>query len=399
MFADYEFDAYKNNTTSDWLDAVDRTGFQHNHMVSLSNATDKGNFYFSVGFMDNKGLIKKSEQKKYTARINADHMIKTWLKVGTNTSFTRTENSLVDDGVMNRARCANPMLAVDETIATLNWRGVFDQNNFNPIRSLEVDHELNYNRLLSSNYININPIKGLNFRSTFAIDYAYKQENKYTPNNIYESERYGTQGEAKDNRDSRLVWQWDNTLSYDFNVKEHHINAMVGTSATRTNFSYINATSQGYTSNLFGFHNLGAGYKKDQRDLGTGFTENTLASFIARVNWDYKHRYMLTATARLDGSSKFAKGNKWGTFPSFSAAWNANEEKFIKDLNIFSQLKVRAGFGLVGNQNISDFTYLSLYNPNYSGTIDKGYTFSFVSDGRADASNVLLSFYTFPYLV
>lgn len=149
-------------------------------------------------------------------------MIKSWLKVGTNTSFTRTENSLVDDGVMNRARSANPMLAVDENIPTLNWQGVFDQNNFNPIRSLQVDNDLKYNRLLSSNYININPIKGLNFRSTFSIDYAYKQQNVYTPNDIYESERNGTQGEAKDNRDSRIVWQWDNSLSYDFTIKEHH---------------------------------------------------------------------------------------------------------------------------------------------------------------------------------
>lgn len=388
VFADYEFEAYKNNTNSDWLDAVDRTGFQQNHMVSLSNGSDKGNFYISVGFMDNKGIIKKSEQKKYTARINADHMIKSWLKVGTSTSFTRTENSLVDDGVMNRARCANPMLAVDETIQTLNWQGVFDQNNFNPIRSLKVDNDLNYNRLLSSNYININPIKGLNFRSTFAIDYAYKQQNVYTPNDIYESERYGTQGEAKDNRDSRLVWQWDNSLSYDFMVKEHHFNAMVGTSATRTNFSYLNASSQGYASNLFGYHNLGAGYKQDQRGLGSGFSENTLASVIARVTWDYAHRYMLTATTRFDGSSKFASGNKWGTFPSFSAAWNANEEKFLNDLNIFSQLKVRVGYGIVGNQNIDDFTYLSLYTPSYSGNIDKGYTFSFVSNGRRATPNI-----------
>lgn len=388
VFADYEFEAYKNNTNSDWLDAVDRTGFQQNHMVSLSNGNDKGNFYISVGFMDNKGIIKKSEQKKYTARINADHMIKSWLKVGTSTSFTRTENSLVDDGVMNRARCANPMLAVDETIQTLNWQGVFDQNNFNPIRSLKVDNDLNYNRLLSSNYININPIKGLNFRSTFAIDYAYKQQNVYTPNDIYESERYGTQGEAKDNRDSRLVWQWDNSLSYDFMVKEHHFNAMVGTSATRTNFSYLNASSQGYASNLFGYHNLGAGYKQDQRGLGSGFSENTLASVIARVTWDYAHRYMLTATTRFDGSSKFASGNKWGTSPSFSAAWNANEEKFLNDLNIFSQLKVRVGYGIVGNQNIDDFTYLSLYNPSYSGNIDKGYTFSFVSNGRRATPNI-----------
>ena len=129
-FADYEFDAYDNNKNYDWLDAVSRTGVQHNHVVSLSNGNDKGSYYISFGYTDNKGVIEKSEQEKYTGRINADQQIKSWLKVGTNTTFTRTENTLVDDGVMNRARCANPMLEISDEIETLNWQGIFDQNNF-----------------------------------------------------------------------------------------------------------------------------------------------------------------------------------------------------------------------------------------------------------------------------
>lgn len=99
VFADYEFDAYDNNKNYDWLDAVSRTGVQHNHVVSLSNGNDKGSYYISFGYTDNKGVIEKSEQEKYTGRINADQQIKSWLKVGTNTTFTRTENTLVDDGV------------------------------------------------------------------------------------------------------------------------------------------------------------------------------------------------------------------------------------------------------------------------------------------------------------
>lgn len=130
VFADYEFDAYNNNKNYDWLDAVSRTGVQHNHVVSLSNGNDKGSYYISFGYTDNKGVIEKSEQEKYTGRINADQQIKSWLKVGTNTTFTRTENTLVDDGVMNRARCANPMLEISDEIETLNWQGIFDQNNF-----------------------------------------------------------------------------------------------------------------------------------------------------------------------------------------------------------------------------------------------------------------------------
>lgn len=382
VFANYELEAYKNNTNSNWLDAVDRTGFQQNHMVSFSNGSDKGNYYLSAGFMDNKGMIKKSESRKYTARINADQYIKSWLRVGTNTSFTRTEHSIVSDGILHRARLANPMLAVDEDLPTLNWQDVFDQNNFNPIRSLQTDNNLKYNRLLSANFININPIKGLNLRTSFSIDYAYKQQNIYTPTTIYESERYGTQGEANDNRDSRIVWQWDNSISYETRLGLHRLNGMFGTSASRTNFSYLNASARGFGTDLFTYHNLGAGYKKDQRGLGSGWTANTLQSYIVRLNWDYADKYMVTATARYDGSSKFAKGHRWGLFPSFSAAWNVVEEDFMKSQDIFSQLKARIGYGVVGNQNIADYSYLSLYNASYTGTVDKGYTNSFVSNGR-----------------
>lgn len=388
VFADYEFDAYDNNKNYDWLDAVSRTGVQHNHVVSLSNGNDKGSYYISFGYTDNKGVIEKSEQEKYTGRINADQQIKSWLKVGTNTTFTRTENTLVDDGVMNRARCANPMLEISDEIETLNWQGIFDQNNFNPLHSLKVDNDLVYNRLLSSNYININPIEGLNLRSTFSIDYAQKQQNKYTPNDIYESERYGTQGEAKDDRDTRTVWQWDNSLSYEVSFGKHKLNAMVGTSATRTTYNYINATATGFGTNLFGYHSLGSGYKKDQRGLSTAWSEQTLLSYIARVNYNYAGKYLLTATARYDGSSKFAKGNQWGIFPSVSAAWNITEEKFMKNQTIFDQLKLRAGFGIVGNQNIDDFAYLSLYNVSYTGTSDTGYTNSFVSNGRRGTPDI-----------
>ena len=368
VFADYEFDAYDNNKNYDWLDAVSRTGVQHNHVVSLSNGNDKGSYYISFGYTDNKGVIEKSEQEKYTGRINADQQIKSWLKVGTNTTFTRTENTLVDDGVMNRARCANPMLEISDEIETLNWQGIFDQNNFNPLRSLKVDNDLVYNRLLSSNYININPIEGLNLRSTFSIDYAQKQQNKYTPNDIYESERYGTQGEAKDDRDTRTVWQWDNSLSYEVSFGKHKLNAMVGTSATRTTYNYINATATGFGTNLFGYHSLGSGYKKDQRGLSTAWSEQTLLSYIARVNYNYAGKYLLTATARYDGSSKFAKGNQWGYFPSASAAWRISEESFIKDnTDFFQNLKLRIGYGTSGNNNIDNNMYATDYGSGHYG--------------------------------
>jgi len=388
VFADYEFEAYQNNDNYNWLDEVSRTGVEQNHNLSFSNASDRGAFYLSFGYSDNKGLIQKSGQKRYYGRINAGQNIKPWLKVGTNTSFTRTIDSLVDDGIMNRARNANPMLPISDEIETLNWQGIFDQNLFNPIRSLNIDNDRVIDRVMTTNFAEISFLDDFKFRSTYSLDYAQNQYNRYVPNDIYEAERYGTQGEATDNRDVRMVWQWDNSLTYEKVLDVHRINALIGTSATQTNGSWLNASSQGYGSNEFTYHSLNSGYKRDQRGLSSSWWKSTLLSYILRANYGYDNRYLLTATARYDGSSKFAEGYRWGLFPSISAAWNITEEEFMQEQDIFDQLKFRAGYGVVGNQNISDFAFLSLYYTNYSGTADKGYTYSFQSDGRRATKDI-----------
>ncbi len=388
VFAQYELDAIKANKNYDWMDEVHRTGVQHNHVVSFSNASDKGSYYLSFGYTNNEGVVKTSGQTKYTGRINADHMIKSWLKVGTNTSFTRIENRVAQDNIHHLARRANPMLEPSEELETLNWQGVFDQNFFNPINTMKIDDDIVYNRLLSSNFLNIEFIKGLNFRTTFSLDYAQKQRNRYIPNDIYESKRESYDGQALDYRDTRTVWQWDNSLSYDTKVGEHRFNAMLGTSATRTVYSYLNATTKGFGTNLFGYHNLDGAYMKDQYSVASEWSEQTLASVIARFNYNYAGKYMVTATARLDGSSKFAPGYQWGVFPSVSAAWNIAKEEFMESQNVFEDLKLRLGFGVVGNQNIADYGFMSLYNATSTGTIDKGYTYSFTSTGRRGTPDI-----------
>lgn len=383
VFADYEFDAYKNNDNYNWLDQVTRTGLQQNHSLSFSGSSDKGSYFLSMGYADQKGLMKKSGQNKYAGRINAEQLIKPWLKVGTNTSYMRTKDEIVDDGVMNRARNANPMLAIDETLPTLNYQGIFDQNNFNPIRSLSVDHDRTRNRLLSANYLNINPIKGLNIRTSLSLDYSEQTEFVYTPKDIYESIRYSLDGEAKQNRDQRTTWQWDNTVSYETSIGQHHINGLLGTSTTRVDRNYTNVTGKGFGTDLFSYYNIGASYKKDERDIGSDFVTATLMSYIVRANYNYAGKYYLTATARYDGSSKFAKGHQWGLFPSFSGAWNIAEEAFMKDQSVFDQLKLRVGYGIVGNQNIDDFAFRSLY----SATVNNGEV-SYVSNGRRGTEDI-----------
>ena len=363
VFAQYEFDAYKNNDNYNWLDAVTRTGIEQNHALSFSGASEKGAYYLSFGYSNRTGMVENLGDKRYSGRINSDYAIKSWLKVGTNTSFTHTDSDIFsDDGVYDKARGANPMLPVNSEIYTLNYGGVQDNNYFNPIRTLKIENDRRRNRLSSTNFLNVNPIEGLNIRTTFSIDFFQEDRFKYTPKDIQESIRNSQDGQAEHTRDQRTTWQWDNSVSYDRTFGNHKINALFSTSATQTSRDYTYATGKGFGTDRFSYHNIGGSYKTGERSIGSDFVNSTLMSYVVRANYNYASKYYLTATARYDGSSKFADGNRWGLFPSFSAAWNIAEESFMKEQDVLSQLKLRLGYGLVGNQNIDDFAYYTLYD-------------------------------------
>lgn len=383
IFADFEKQSYANGDEYDWLGEVTRTGVQQNHSLSFSGASEKGSYYLSFGYYNQKGLVKKTGQTKYTGRINADRMVKPWLKVGTNTSFTRTEDELVDDYVFDNARNGNPLQPIDPNMDLLLYGNKYNDTFFNPIRSLQVDYDRIRNRLLSSNFIELTPIKGLNIRTTFSLDFVEHSEYKYTPKSIYESVRYSYNGEAKHNKDSRLNWQWDNSVTYSFQKNEHSLTSLFSTSMSRVDRSYTYLNTYGFATDDFSYYNIGSGADRDKLTMGSDFTTETLASYLLRFNYNYAGRYYFTATARYDGSSKFADGHRWGIFPSFSAAWNITGERFMQKQQVFDMLKLRLGYGVVGNQNIDNFAYASLYTPNV-----KDDQVSYVSNGRRGTRDI-----------
>lgn len=370
VFGQYELDAYNNPNFQDydWLSEVTRNAIEHNHSLSFSGGSDKGSYFISLGYADQQGMVKNLGNKNITGRVNVEYNVKSWLKVGTNTSFVRTESQIAEnDGVFDRARGANPMLPIDYDLLTLDYGDRVDENNFNPLGTMRIDNDRIRNRFISSNFLNINPIKGLNFRTTFSLNHLEESTFKYQPNDIQEAIRYSNHGEAQHKRDNVTSWQWDNTISYDNTFGGvHRINAMLGTSASNNSRNYTNATGRGFDSNLLGYHNLGASEITGDRRIESDFYSSSLMSYYLRANYTYDNRYYLTVTARYDGSSKFGNDYRWGLFPSFSGAWNITQEEFMQDQTIFDQLKMRLGYGIVGNQEIDNFAFLTLYKPNVS---------------------------------
>jgi TonB-linked SusC/RagA family outer membrane protein len=374
-FSNQEFDTYNKKKSFNWLDQVTRTGFQQNHALSFSGGSDKGTFYLSAGYAGIKGVVEKTRQDKYTGRFNADYNVKKWLKVGTNTGFTRTNDNMPSDDVYGKALNANPLLdyapykdpATRYTYdyLTIYYRSHGEQNNndFNPFNSLLIQRNRTRNRVTSSNYIDITPIKGLDFRSSYSLDYAAQEWFEFTPHNIQEAIRhYNGDARAKHERWSDTYWQWDNTITYNTTIaNDHKLTALVGSSSSKRRSNYTLAQGDRFASDDLSYYDLGGAAAVEKSVLGSDFYAYTLLSFLGRVNYSYKDKYFLTATARYDGSSRFAQGNRWGVFPSVSAAWNVTNEDFMKNIGLFSQLKLRAGYGVVGNQDISNYAYQTLY--------------------------------------
>ncbi|WP_161964548.1 TonB-dependent receptor [Mucilaginibacter endophyticus] len=396
-FSQQEFDTHNSGQSFNWLDQVKQTGYQQNHSVAFSGGSERGTFYLSMGYAGTKGIIDETKQNKYTGRFNAEYDVKRWLKVGTNTGFTRTDDNIPTDDVYNKALNGNPLLnynpykdpatRYNSDYLTVYYRSHGEQNNndFNPFNSLDITRQQNRNRLVTSNYLNINPIKGLDIRSTFAVDYAQQTFFTFTPNNIQEAIRnYNGDARAKHERWSDLYWQWDNTATYNTTFAgKHHFTGLLGTSTSKRSSNYTLAQGDRFASNDLSYYDLGGAAAVEKSVLGSDFYAYSLFSVIARANYDYDNRYYLTATARRDGSSRFAADKRWGTFPSVSAAWAVTNESFFKGQKVFDLLKLRVGYGVVGNQDIGNYAYQTLYGSR----IDNGSAL-IVNDGRRGNPNI-----------
>lgn len=366
VFARYEKEAYRDNKNYDWVKEVTQPGLQQDHALSFSGGTEKGSYFLSFNYSDQDGLVKNTGLTKYSGRINAEQEIKPWLRVGTNTTFQRTVQDKVDDYVLENAWKANPMFAISDTVLTLDYQARFNENHFNPIRSLMIKKQDIRNRFLSNSYINISPIEGLNIRTSFAIDFMTEARFEFTPQEVYESIRYGSDGAANHARDHRTMWQWDNSISYDKSFGKHRINALLSTSASCIDHDWTEVGVTGFNTSQFLYKSLGAAYKTDRHRVSSEWVTATMMSYVARGTYSFADRYHFTGTLRADGSSKFIDGKRWGVFPAGSFKWDVLKEAFIPSQNIFSDLGLRLGYGVVGNQNVDDYRFQNLYDTRIS---------------------------------
>lgn len=365
----------------DWQDYTMTDAVSVNSRVSVSGRTDKSNYYLAGGYTRNNGIIRNTSVRQYDFRVNYDHRIAKFIKVGTKSTVSSRKNLMTQGtepgGTQNATRATSmirQMLGSKPFVSTSD-EDLADEENYHGTDLWLNNYEDTSDefRLSGSLYADIRLTKWLSFKTTFGADYRNKNRTRFYGQYLDN----GLNGRAGFSELVAFRYNVDNMLSIDKGFSGgHHINAVLGISvnSAENHNSTINAQDFPDYPTLE-FRTDAIRYAKTQVP---GYSEdaNTLMSYIARMVYSYKDRYVLTATFRADGSSKFSKENRFSYFPSFSAAWRINEERFMKPVAFVSNLKLRAGWGQVGNQGLSPYQTLTTYNSMYTADPDSNYAVS-----------------------
>ena len=345
---------------TDWQDELFKTAFMTNHSVTLTGGNDKTTYAFSAGYLNQNGIALTTSFKRQTLRGNVDTELKKWLKGGISFSLSDSKQEMEKNwDIINTALRSQPSVAVR------NAEGTYDgpDDTFMPDNAVALaEIKTNFAKRLNfrvNAYLEATLYKGVTFKTEVSADYNLNKTKTYQPDYKF-GVRENTQRDGAWYKNDSKYWAWRNILTYNGTIAEkHNLNVMLGQEMSHNYWENFNAANQGYLSNSV--IDLRAGERTGNNVNIDGYQNNTsLFSYFGRALYNYDDRYLLTATLRRDGSSKFAKDNRWGWFPSAAFAWRVSQEKFLKDNNTISNLKLRLGWGTTGNQNVQDWAYMAM---------------------------------------
>jgi len=370
---------------TDWIGEMLKDNAQtYGANVSISGGGQKGNYAMSLGYKNEEGVVggkDVSGYSQYNFRVNSEYqVIDKFLKVGEQISiaYYKKNGIGVGNAYNNTLRSAfgtSPLAPVysDNGKYGLPYNDTSNSDWFNadgnPYGSMMVN---NYNktqhmRLSSNVYAEMEFIKNLKFRTTLGVTYDSENYRSFTP--LYHFSIYSyndSRTRVSQSASDGFGITWTNTLSYNFDIKDHHFDAMAGYEVYRTEgqsmYGANGSLRDGFETWQYAYLNNGTAMSQENglSASGSPWDEERMVSFFGRIGWNYKETYMATATIRRDGSSRFAKGHRFGWFPSISAGWVITNEKFMEPLTKFMDyFKIRASWGQVGNQNIGNYMYLA----------------------------------------
>ncbi|WP_436415179.1 SusC/RagA family TonB-linked outer membrane protein [Petrimonas sp.] len=361
--------------------------------LSISGGMEKGTYFFSLNKFSQNGIIKKTGFDRITLRANSDYMVKPWLKVGENITLVKTDQK----SQYENDEWTTPIITSftrDPVTPIKNEEGAFTKSTYsdqwNPVAIIEYNNpkSLVY-RAIANIYADISFLKNFIFRTSYSTEYSNNEYSNYIPvYYVFSAQQNPNVNSLTNSTYSSLIKQFTNTLTYEKRAGLHNISAMIGAESYSVFYKSLEATVKDIPSNDPNVIFIDNAKTKDTNASARGITsQGKQLSALARLNYSYMDKYLLTANFRADGSSKFVKGNRWGKFPSISLGWRVSEEPFMKSVEFLDNLKLRAGWGQIGNEaSVDSYSYATFAssgaNYPFGGVFTPG--FSFNSTGNSE---------------
>jgi TonB-dependent starch-binding outer membrane protein SusC len=391
---------------TDWYGGMLQTAPIHNYSVSLSSSKERFSTSATAGYFDQDGVMLNSNYKRFSLRINSEFKVNDKIKVGLNVAPAYSINNIPSSdgafyaifidpvrsgGLLYNALLTWPLLPYkneDGTLPLTAWipgAGGFPTPNW--YRSVqEITNTTKTSRLLSNAYIEYQPIQGLSLKSSVNVDLGNERFNNFNPTTAstgFASLPPITATAVESSREYNS-WLWENTATYKKIINNHNFELLAGYTAQKFHSDYTQIRATDFPDDRI--HTIQTALNIDRTATFDDRQEWSLLSYIGRLNYNYKGKYILTAAIRRDGSSRFGADNKWGNFPSVSAGWVVSDEDFMQGIRSLSFLKVRASYGVTGNNNIGNYTQYAnvstITNAIFGSTVASGASVTSLSNAN-----------------
>ncbi len=376
------YDPRKVRSGALWWEEVEQVGMVTDHQLSVRGGNEKTQYALGATYYAAEGVYKKQDYKRYSTKLSIDTEVNSWFKIGGQSHFTHSIQNRGTD--FQNKWTVNPLgrLYDDEGNLTLMTAGG-DSQWWNPLQFLvdgAVVNPLKINCFLGSYYAEVRlPVKGLRFRTNVGLDFHSRQDYSFLASNA----RGGQANQARNQTAQTSAFVNENLLFYDKQIGNHSFGATLLQSIQRNRTESLSVTGTGIASDDLLYYDLASA--NDYSAIDSNNQMWSLASFMGRINYNYKSKYYATVSVRYDGSSRLADGHKWVSFPAFALAWRINEEAFLKDVENLDNLKIRFGYGVTANTAINPYQTKGLLGKmyyNYGDEFVIGYASSFLADKK-----------------
>ncbi|PXX96090.1 TonB-dependent receptor [Marinifilum breve] len=374
--APLNLDQVDKDVDTDWFDELTQTATVQDYNININGGTEKLTYSMSGGYYNEEGTVIGSEFERLTARIKSDYQVKDYLKIGTNVNIQSNEKKSVVEGsyhtgTINTAIKLEPVTPVWFNEEAGNYGYSYFTDYPNPVAQINYDNAKRESfRLFANVYAELEPIKDLKFKTSYGLNRTVTDTYDFDPVFTVNANQRNLINKVSRGYYKTVKQTWENTLTYHRSIDRHDFTVLAGFTKEKTRYEDLFGSATNIPNEDEAMRFVGSG--ADGYYTSGGASELTMMSYLGRINYAYDNKYLFTANFRADGSSRFADGNRWGYFPSVALGWKISEEEFLQDVDWLSILKLRGGWGQIGNENVGSYY---LYQTTMSGNSQYRYIF------------------------